>query len=117
LRQTAKDRLGRKLKAMKVWLRKHLHDPVPLVGAHLRRVIQGHVQYFGVPRNGPSLRAFIKGLARLWYMSLRRRSQKTRMTWQRMYRLLRAHFPPPRIVHPYPEQRFAVMTRGRSPVR
>ena len=75
------------------------------------------MQYYGVPRNGPSLRAFIKGLARLWYMSLRRRSQKTRMTWKRMYRLLRAHFPLPRIVHPYPEQRFAVMTRGKSPVR
>lgn len=117
LRQTAGNRLGRKLKAMKMWLREHLHDPVPTVGAHLRRVIVGHMQYFGVPRNGPSLRAFIKGLARLWYKSLRRRSQKTRMTWKRMYRLLRVHFPPPRIVHPYPEQRLAVMTRGKSPVR
>lgn len=117
LRQTAENRLSRKLKAMKMWLREHLHDPVPLVGAYLRRVIMGHVQYFGVPRNGPKLRAFIKGLAWLWYKSLRRRSQKTRMTWKRMYRLLRAHFPPPRIVLPYPEQRFAVMTRGKSPVR
>jgi group II intron reverse transcriptase/maturase len=117
LRQTARQRLGRKLKAMKLWIKEHLHDPVPMVGAYLRKVIMGHVQYFGVPRNGPSLRAFIKGLAWLWYKSLRRRSQKTRMTWKRMYRLLRAHFPPPRIVHPYPEQRFAVMTRGKSPVR
>lgn len=117
LRQTAKSRLCAKLAAMKQWLREHLHDPVPEVGARLERVIRGHVQYFGVPRNGPSLRAFIKGLARLWYMALRRRSQKTRMTWKRMYRLLRAHFPPPRIVHPYPKQRFAVMTRGKSPVR
>jgi group II intron reverse transcriptase/maturase len=117
LRQTMRKRLTAKLAAMKQWLRKHLHDPVPLVGAHLERVIRGHVQYYGVPRNGPALRAFIKGLARLWYMALRRRSQKTRMTWNRMYRLLRAHFPPPRIVHPYPEQRFAVMTRGKSPVR
>ena len=117
LRQTMRIRLTAKLKAMKQWLREHLHDPVPMVGAHLERVIRGHVQYFGVPRNGPSLRAFIKGLARLWYMALRRRSQKTRMTWKRMYRLLRIHFPPPRIVHPYPDRRFAVMTQGKSPVR
>jgi len=117
LRQTMRKRLTAKLRAMKQWLREHLHDPVPLVGAHLERVVRGHVQYYGVPRNGPSLRAFIRGLARLWYMALRRRSQKTRMTWKRMYRLLRAHFPPPRIAHPYPEQRFAVMTRGKSPVR
>jgi group II intron reverse transcriptase/maturase len=117
LRQTMRTRLTAKLKAMKQWLREHLHDPVPAVGAHLERVIRGHVQYYGVPRNGPSLRAFIRGLGRLWYMSLRRRSQKTRMTWKRVSRLLRAYLPPPRIVHPYPEQRFAVMTRGKSPVR
>jgi RNA-directed DNA polymerase len=117
LRQTMRKKMTAKLKAMKEWLKEHMHAPIPEVGTHLRRVIQGYMQYYGVPRNGPSLRAFIKGLARLWYKALSRRSQTARMTWTRMYRLLRTYFPPPQITQPYPEQRFAVMTRGKSPVR
>ncbi len=117
LRQTIKKRMRAKLKEIKLWLRKHLHAPIPWVGAKLRQVAQGHLQYFAVPRNGPALRAFLRGLGWLWFRSLRRRSQKTRLTWYRMRRLLWKYLPRERILHPYPEQRFAVMTRGRSPVR
>jgi RNA-directed DNA polymerase len=117
LRQTMRRRLRAKLKAMKRWLRDHLHAPIPWVGAYLRRVIQGYLNYYAVPRNGPALRAFLSGLGWLWFKSLRRRSQTSRVSWSRMYPLLRTYFPTTRILHPYPEQRLAVMTRGRSPVR
>ena len=117
LRRTMKVRLRAKLKAIKLWLRQHLHAPIPWVGARLRRVAQGHLQYFAVPRNGPSLRAYLRAVGWLWFRSLRRRSQKTRLTWYRMRRLLWKYLPMERILHPYPEQRLAVMTRGRSPVR
>src|SRR5262249_45671214 len=39
---------------------------------------------------------------------LRRRSQKDRFSWQRMHRLAAHWIPQPRILHPYPDQRFAV---------
>ena len=117
LRRTMKKRMRAKLKELKLWLRRHLHAPIPWVGARLRRVAQGYLQYFAVPRNGPALRAFLRGLGRLWYQSLRRRSHKTRLNWYRMRRLLWKYLPRERILHPYPEQRLAVMTRGRSPVR
>ena len=54
---------------------------------------------------------------RHWLRSLRRRSQRTRLTWERMGRLADRWLPRPRILHPWPEQRFDASTQGRSPVR
>ena len=56
-------------------------------------------------------------VARRWLRSLRRRSQRHRLDWQRMGRLVARWLPPARITHPWPEQRFGVRTRGKSPVR
>jgi hypothetical protein len=48
---------------------------------------------------------------------LRRRSQRDRTNWQRMRRLVDCWIPPVRIRHAWPDERFDVRTRGRSPVR
>lgn len=37
--------------------------------------------------------------------------------WQRMGRPAARWLPPAHIMHPWPEQRFGVRTRGKSPVR
>jgi group II intron reverse transcriptase/maturase len=47
----------------------------------------------------------------------KRRSQKTRLTWARMGPLATRWLPPVRVRHPFPSQRLAATTRGRSPVR
>jgi len=120
LRQTKRKRMQRKLKQVKSELRRRLHQPVDKVGAYLRSVVQGHYRYYGVPRNGPALSAFRHAICWLWWRTLRRRSQKhrrTRKLRQRFRRWLDLYLPGPRILHPYPNQRLAVMTRGRSPVR
>lgn len=117
VRQTLRSRMQAKLVAIKQWLRQHLHDPVQVVGRHLAQVLRGHFQYYGVPRNGPALRLFRDAVERLWLRALRRRGQKHRLPWPRMRRLFRRYFPAPRIVHPYPDQRLAVMTQGRSRMR
>jgi group II intron reverse transcriptase/maturase len=117
LRQTIRERMRAKLAEVKLWLQKHLHDPVRRVGEHLGRVMAGHVRYYGVPRNSPALGAFRNAVYWLWRRALRRRSQKTRVTAQRMARWAARYLPRPRICHPYPEQRMVVITRGKSPVR
>lgn len=117
LRQTIQKRLRAKLRAIKEWLRKHLHDPIENIGKYLRRVIQGYMNYFSVPRNGPAVRTFIREVGRLWFRALNRRSQKKSMTWKRMYKFLFKYFPIPKILHPYPKQRFDVMTQGKSRMR
>ena len=117
LRKTMRKRMHSKLKAVKTELRRRMHHPVPTMGRWLRTVLQGHYNYFGVPRNTWAMSRFRNEVIRLWFRTLRRRSQKTRMNWKRMGRLVRSWIPNPRVVHPYPDQRLCVITRGRSPVR
>jgi len=117
LRQTIRRRWQGKLQQVKTELRRRLHAPVPEQGAYLRSVIQGHARYYGVPRNGPSLSAFRFALVRLWRAALQRRSQTGHVRWDRMTRLARRWLPFPHICHPYPAQRFAWTTQGKSRMR
>ena len=93
LRQTMGERLQANLGQVKAELRGRLHDPVPEVGRWLRSVVGGHLRYYGVPMNSPALALFRYRVAWLWYRSLRRRSQKTRLTWERMRRLIERWLP------------------------
>jgi group II intron reverse transcriptase/maturase len=117
LRQTMRDRMCAKLHELKSELRRRMHRPIPEVGQWLRSVMRGHFQYYAVPRNQRKLHAFKYQVYRLWLRVLRQRSQRHRMTGERMNRLSARWLPPVHVLHPYPEQRLRVMTRGRSPVR
>lgn len=110
VRQTMRKRLQAKVKAVKAALKLRLHQPVPVVGQWLRRVVLGHYQYYGVPLNSHALAAFRQQIVLAWLRALRRRSQRQRVTWARMARLARRWLPYPRICHPYPWQRFVVTT-------
>ena len=97
-----------KLREVKAELRRRLHSPIPEQGAYVRAVVLGHVRYYGVPRNGHAVSAFRMGVGRLWWRSLRRRSQRHRLPWSRMQRHVQRWLPPARICHPYPSQRLGV---------
>jgi group II intron reverse transcriptase/maturase len=109
-RRTISKRDRAKLKEIKAGLRRRMHQPVPQVGKWLKTVVEGHNRYYGVPSNEQSLSSFRFHAARHWFRSLRRRSQKTKLTWERMYRLIDRWLPPPRIHHPYPLRRLGVIT-------
>ncbi len=109
-RQTIRTRLQAKLSEVKAELRRRLHVPIPDVGRWLRSVVSGHRRYYGVPTNGPALFTFCFQVGRLWYRTLRRRSQTARITWERMRRLVGRWLPPARITHPYPLRRLGVVT-------
>jgi group II intron reverse transcriptase/maturase len=117
LRQTMRKRWQAKVQAVRIELKRRLHDPVPEVGAYLRSVVTGHYRYFGVPMNGPALGAFRNAIAHTWRWMLRRRSQKSRMPWSRFAKYAARWLPHPRICHPYPLVRFAVTTQGKSRMR
>lgn len=110
LRQTARKRMRAKLQQLKLELKRRRHEPLPQIGAWLGSVLRGHYQYYGVPRNSPALCAFRYELIRLWKRALERRSQRGRLTWERMSRLARRWLPIPHICHPYPNQRLHVRT-------
>ena len=106
-----------KLAAVKDQLRRRRYLPLPDQGKWLASVVRGHQAYYGVPGNYRAVHAFRTQTTRHWHQALRRRSQKTRLTWVRMNRIVTRWLPPTRIVHPFPEARFAATTQGKSPVR
>jgi len=116
-RMTIKSRLRRKLVELKAELRRRMHEPIKLQGKWLSSVLQGHINYYGVPGNMHALGTFRTQLARLWYKTLKRRGQKNRLNWDKMSLISDLYLPKTKIIHPWPEQRFNVMTQGRSPVR
>ena len=110
LRQTIRKRLQAKLSEVKTELRRRLHHPVPAVGQWLRSVVRGHFRYYGVPLNDTALYLFRYQVGHLWLRTLRRRSQRSRVRWERMQRLLRRWLPPVRRYHAYPLRRLGVVT-------
>jgi len=102
LRLTMRKRWQAKLREVKAELRRRMHQPIPEQGAYVRAVVRGHVQYFGVPNNGPAIGAFRRAVGRLWRRSLKRRSQNGRITWDRMERHIARWLPLARICHPTP---------------
>lgn len=107
-RKTMNKRMRAKLKALGHELRARRHQPIPETGAWLKRVLQGHYQYYGVPRNSESMNNFREWVTRAWRRVLQRRSGKSTMPWKRMRRHVQRWLPRPRITHPYPNERLAV---------
>jgi hypothetical protein len=57
-------------------LRKRMHDPVAQTGAWVKQMLQGHLNYYAVSGNHPSMWWFCNQVRSLWLRTLRRRSQK-----------------------------------------
>jgi group II intron reverse transcriptase/maturase len=107
-RKPRRDRMRAKLLDIKEELRRRMHHPIPEQGKWLRQIIHGHLAYFAVPTNSRAIRAFRHGVVELWRRTLRRRSQKDGYTWERMEKLVNDWLPKPKILHPWPNVRFAV---------
>jgi group II intron reverse transcriptase/maturase len=106
-RITAKKRMIAKLKVIKAELQRRKHHRTSEVGAWLRKVVLGYYQYHAVPGNSSQLRIFSRRVCRLWRGVLVRRSQRADVRWDRLFPILNRWIPPPRILHPYPDARFA----------
>jgi len=106
-RQTSKKRMRKKLQAIKLELMKRRHAPVGQTGEWLNRVLRGYFNYHAVPGNMRVLSNFKRDVNRYWLRSLRRRSQRNRMTWDKFTKLEKLYIPALRRVHDYPHRRFA----------
>ncbi len=106
LRKTARKRMRAKLQQIKQLLLARKHDPVEQTGKWPRSVVQGYFNYHAVPGNGRSMGKFREQVERYWRLALRRRSQKSRMTWDRFRPLAQRWIPVQRVLHPFPRERF-----------
>lgn len=107
-RKTARKKFQAKLKDLKAKLSRSMHADIAKVGAWLRSVLRGWYQYYAVPGNYPRLQQFRDAIQALWLRALRRRSQRgRRFTWEQFAKVCKPWLPSPKILHPYPNARFA----------
>jgi RNA-directed DNA polymerase len=109
-RITIAKRMRAKLREVNDQLKRRRHQPIPEQGQWLASVVRGHRAYYAVPGNTDAVAAFRTQVTRSWFKALRRRSQRTRLNWGRMNRLANRWLPPARVMHSFPEVRFAART-------
>ena len=97
-----------KLREIKEALRQRTNRPIPETGKWLAQVVAGYFAYHAVPTNSPALSAFRYHVNILWHRQLCRRSQRARLLWTQMTKLVDEFLPKPLILHPWPSVRFAV---------
>jgi RNA-directed DNA polymerase len=116
VRRTVRKRMRATLQHVRDVLMRRRHLSVPEQGKWRGSVVRGYFAYHAVPTKGRTLAVFRKEVERSWLHAPRRRSQRSETTWERMRALPDAGFPQLNPA-PWPEQRFAAKTRGRSRVR
>jgi RNA-directed DNA polymerase len=108
LRKSRRDRMKAKLREIGKVLCERRHRSIPEQGQWLRQVVSGWFNYHAVPTNLRALASFRYFVTGTWRHSLRRRSQHGQLPWERMTRIAEEWLPKPRILHPWPDARFAV---------
>lgn len=107
-RKTAKSRFSRALRALNRWLRAARHLPIRVQAKILSAKIRGHCNYYGIRGNSRAINRFHYEARRLWYKWLRRRSQRTRMTWPVFNKMLQRYpLPPARLAPRWRQTRLA----------
>jgi group II intron reverse transcriptase/maturase len=109
-RITISKRMRAKLREVNDQLKRRRHQPIPEQGRWLASVVRGHAAYYAVPGNTDAVSTFRYQVTRQWHAALRRRSQRTRLTWERMGRIATRWIPKVRVMHPFPAARFAART-------
>jgi group II intron reverse transcriptase/maturase len=96
--RTAPKRLRAALKRIRAWCKQNMHRAVREQWATLSQKLRGHFGYYGVEGNSRAISLFAFEVYSVWRWYLNRRSQRARMTWERMKQLSsRYPLPPPRI--------------------
>jgi RNA-directed DNA polymerase len=108
VRKSRADRMRAKLKEIRRELRRMMHLPIAEQGKRLWQVLSGWLAYHAVPMNFRALQMFRDRVTKLWRRALSRRSQRAGITWDRMQKIAAEWLPRPRILHPWPRDRFAV---------
>ncbi len=105
-RITISKRMRAKLHEVKAEIMRRRHQPIPALGRWLASVVQGHAAYYAVPGNIEAVKTFRTQVERYWFRALNTRSQRTRLNWTRMNRIVRRWIQPLKVMHPFPASRF-----------
>jgi len=107
-RKTQRKRLKPSSGRSRRHLRRHRHTPIDEQGRWLGAMMERPFRLLrGADQHIPAV-AFRYHTSIIWFRSLRRRSQRHRLRWERMVRLIKRFLPSPRVLHPWPNLRFNV---------
>ena len=119
-RKTIGKRMAARLKELRAKLRQRMHESPTATGKWLGQVVRGYFQYHAIPGNWARLKAYRNDVLRMWLQTLRRRSQRSRLSWERFREGLGSLLPPVQILQPYPTERFDAkhtQIQGKNRVR
>jgi group II intron reverse transcriptase/maturase len=119
-RKTIGKRMAARLKELRAKLRQRMQVSPKVTGKWLEQVVRGYFQYHAIPGNWARLKAYRNEVLRMWLQTLRRRSQRSRLSWERFREGLGSLLPPVQILHPYPTERFNAkhtLIQGKNRVR
>jgi RNA-directed DNA polymerase len=91
-----------KIRVIKDELRQRMHDPLAEQGAWFGSVVRRFFADHAVPNNVPTISAFRYHVIVAWACTLRRRSQRSTLTWDRMPVHLERYIPKARVLRPCP---------------
>jgi RNA-directed DNA polymerase len=108
-RCTSKKKRREKLSRIREELKARRHQSPKWQHEWLSAVLRGHYAYYAVPTNLRALCSYRRAIETAWLRQLQRRSQRARFTVVGRQRFLEKYqLPHPKIIHPWPESRFAV---------
>lgn len=89
--QTATTRMTRAFQSTRQKLKGIIHKPIAVQVAALSRILRGHFNYYGIAGNADRISQFRNRIINEWRYCLSRRSQRSRITWDKMKALLDEH--------------------------
>ena len=108
MRRTSRKKRAAKMAMLREQMRRRRHEPPAKQHRWLCSVVRGHYNYYGVPTNHRALAACHRAVQQCWYRELQRRDQRSRWSVSKYKHFdTRYPLPAPRVVHPWPNQRFA----------
>jgi len=89
--RTSKKKLSAKKQAVKEWLKYNIQGKPSDTIKMLNKKLIGHYRYYGISGNSKSLKKFYMFIIDAFYRLLTRRSQRSYLTWERYWSLLKKH--------------------------
>jgi len=89
--KTALARFSRSLRRITEWCKRNRHRPIEQQQHVLSLKLRGHYAYYGVTGNYPALVKYRWAVVAIWHKWLSRRSQRARLTWEQVQRLLKRY--------------------------
>jgi RNA-directed DNA polymerase len=90
-RKTSSKKLRTKINEFRQWMKENRYKPLTEIWKSVNLKLRGHYNYYGVSDNWNQLAEYKVLIVKIIYYWLRRRSQRTRLDWDKFNKLLKIY--------------------------